>query len=58
MVYSVEKVSIDHIVTNAFYKKFLKNGKIILFDGGGRGTSSLDLASCWKLMEDLESPSC
>ena len=46
LLHSVEKVSIDHIVANAFYKKFLKNGKIILFDRGGRGTSFPDLESC------------
>ena len=50
-------MSIDHIVTKVFYKKLQKNGKIILYDGEGRGTSSLDLADCWKLIKALESPS-
>ena len=45
------------MVTNAFYKKLQKNGKIILFNGEGRDTSSLDLAGCWKLIKALESPS-
>ena len=44
-------------MTNTFYKKLQKNGKIILFDGEGRGTSSLDLAGRWKLIKALESPS-
>ena len=44
-------------MTNVFYKKLQKNGKIILFDGEGRGTSSLDHAGCWKLIKALESPS-
>ena len=44
-------------MTNVFYKKLQKNGKIILFDGEGRGTSSLDFAGCWKLIKSLESPS-
>ena len=45
-------------MTNVFYKKLQRNGKIILFDGEGRDTSSLDLAACWKLIKALESPSC
>ena len=44
-------------MTNTFYKKLQKNGKIILFDGEGRGISSLDVAGCWKLIKALESPS-
>ena len=44
-------------MTNVFYKKLQKNGKIILFDGEGRGTSSLDLAGYWKWIKALESPS-
>ena len=43
-------------MTNAYYKKLQKNGKIILFDGAGRGTFSLDLAGCWKWIKALESP--
>ena len=35
-----------------------KNGKIVQLHGDDRGKSSLEPASCKKLIVDLESPSC
>jgi len=44
-------------VSNVFYIKLIKNGKIILTAGEGRGTSSPEPACCKKLIEYLQSPS-
>jgi len=42
----VEKVLIFNIVNNWFYRKLIKNGKIIQFAGGGRGISSPNPTCC------------
>ena len=47
----------SYIVSNVFYIKLMKNGKIILTAGEGRGTSSSELACYRKLIEYLQSPS-
>ena len=45
-------------MSNVFYIKLRKYGKIILTAGKDRGTSSPELACCRKLIEYLQSPSC
>ena len=49
MVHSVEKVPNYHRVTCMFYKRFLKNDRIILADGEGRDTSSLNCCNRYGL---------
>ena len=44
-------------MSNVFYIKLIKNGKIILTAGEGRGTSSPEPPCCRKLIEYLQSPS-
>jgi len=42
-------------VSNLFYIKLIKNGRIILTAGEGRGTSSPERPCCRKLIEYLQS---
>ena len=44
-------------MSNVFYIKLIKNGKIILTAGEGRSTSSPEPACCRKLIEYLQSSS-
>ena len=45
-------------MSNLFYIKLIKNGKIILTTGEGRGASSSEPAYCTKWIEYLQSSSC
>ena len=45
-------------MSNVFYIKLMKNGKIILTARGGRGACSPEPACCRKLIQYLQSPSC